>query len=127
MSEKEIETSILTWLNYQQHCFAFKVNTVGIWDEKRQMYRKNQNPFVIPGTSDVFSICYGKFVALEVKTPITIKRYLNYPTKRDLDQRAFLDQVNLNGGLGKCVSSLDEVIKIVTHIKLLVGQGIKRV
>lgn len=70
-SEKEIENQILHYLNYQPGCFAFKVNTVGIFDQRQGFYRR-PSKFVIPGTPDII-VCYdvcgiGVFIGLEVKS-----------------------------------------------------------
>lgn len=72
VKEKDIETAILTWLNYQPNVFAFKVNTAGFFDTKRKVFRKNTSPFLLRGTSDI--LCTASFygipicICLEVKT-----------------------------------------------------------
>lgn len=111
MTEKQIETQILAWLNYQKQTFAFKINTVGIFDPVKKVFRKNHNRFLMKGTSDILGVCQGRFFAIEVKTPSTIKRFTQHPTLSDLRQQTFLSQVMGSGGAGICVSSLDEVIE----------------
>src|ERR1700679_1178875 len=68
ISEKAIETWLLRWVNRQPGIFAFKVNTVGIYDPVKKLYRKNWNPYIIKGTHDIIGICYGKFFSIEVKS-----------------------------------------------------------
>lgn len=69
-SEKEIESAILEYLNYQVGCFAFKVNTMGVYDQRGGFYRK-PNKYQLSGTPDVLC-CYsvhgiGVFIGFEVK------------------------------------------------------------
>lgn len=123
MTEKQIETQILTWLNYQKDFFCFKINTVGIFDPVRKVFRKNQNRFVINGTSDILGLYKGRFIAIEVKTPQTYKQFMTYiigdkpisPSNnkvatRALQQQDFIDKINDHGGSGIVVHSLDQVI-----------------
>lgn len=110
MTEKIIETQILRWLNFQSQVFAFKINTVGVYDSKREVYRVNRNPFLIKGTADILGVAYGRFIAIEVKTPKAIKNV-------SLNQKAFLDKVNQNDGHAIAVSSLAEVIAFIENIK----------
>lgn len=104
ITEKKIESSILRWLNAQPGIFAFKVNTVGIWDPVKQLYRKNYNPYVIKGTHDIIGCCYGKFFSIEVKNE----------GKLTEDQYLFGLKVRENGGDSLMVArTLDHVIQWV--------------
>ena len=119
MTEKEIESQILTWLNYQQGIFAFKVNTVGVFDPIKKIYRTNKNPFLINGTSDIIACVYGNFVAIEVKTPSGLKSLLKAKKEREINQVAFLKKVKEKGkGNAIAVSSLDSVIEFVKKLDL---------
>jgi hypothetical protein len=119
MTEKEIESQILTWLNLQQGIFAFKVNTVGVFDPIKKIYRTNKNPFLINGTSDILACIYGSFVAIEVKTPSGLKSFLNPKKEREINQVAFLKKVKEKGkGYALAVSSLDMVIEFVKRLDL---------
>jgi penicillin-binding protein-related factor A (putative recombinase) len=115
-SEKEIENSILTWLNFQQGIFAFKVNTMGVYDFKKQTYRKTSK-FVLPGTSDIIGSAFGKIIAFEVKTSDALIRFLNNPTPHDMNQRAFLQKIMQTGGIAGVVCSLDQVIALIQNPK----------
>ncbi len=72
-SEKEVENAILEFLKHQVGVFAFKVNTIGVYDQRGGFYRK-LSKFVIPGTPDIVacvSIEPGKpgvFCGFEVKS-----------------------------------------------------------
>jgi penicillin-binding protein-related factor A (putative recombinase) len=112
MLEKQIESDILKWLNLQHDTFAFKINTVGIFDVKKGIFRKNLNPYVHLGTSDILGVCQGRMFAIEVKTPKRLKDVTDA-------QRRFLDQVRLKGGLGIVATSLDQVILFIGTVRNL--------
>lgn len=70
-SEKEIENVILDWLRYHPGIFAFKVNTMGVFDQAKGRFRK-ASPNVIKGTPDIL-LCLNVltipiFVGIEVKS-----------------------------------------------------------
>jgi len=69
-AEKDIESAILYYLNYQIGCFAFKVDTRANFDPNLGFYRK-LNKHVLPGTPDILCCLnvngIGVFVAFEVK------------------------------------------------------------
>lgn len=92
--EKGIENVILKYLNLKG-CFAFKVNTMGVFDPIRKIYRKNNNPYIHRGTSDILGVYKGQMFAIEVKTPETKTRVSEY-------QSLFLERVIQHGGIG-CV------------------------
>lgn len=70
-SEKEIENAIFEWLAFQRDIFAFKVNTVGVYDQRKGVFRKSSK-WVINGTPDIIACMSFKglpiFVSLEVKS-----------------------------------------------------------
>lgn len=66
-SEKKIEEAILTYLNYQPGCYAFKVNTVGIYDQRKRVFRRISK-WIIRGTADILCCYRGFFIAFEVKS-----------------------------------------------------------
>lgn len=70
-SEKEIENSVLAYLNFQVGVLAFKVNTVGVWDSRAQCYRK-PSKFILNGTPDVMVCMSIKgipiFIGMEIKS-----------------------------------------------------------
>lgn len=68
ITEKQIESQILRWLNAQPGIFAFKINTVGIYDPTKKIYRKNWNPYLLKGTHDILGVYAGKFFSIEVKS-----------------------------------------------------------
>lgn len=101
MTEKEIETSILDWINQQPKCFAFKINTIGVYDENIEAYRKTSK-FVLKGTSDIIGIWKGKPLAVEVKSKTG---------RLSQEQKAFINRYIDLGGIAFKVSSLEEVVR----------------
>lgn len=116
MTEKEIESQILDWLNLQHKVFAFKINTVGIFDPVRKVFRKNKNRHVHLGTSDIVGTIGGRFFAIEVKTPLSYKRFIKNPNDKDLLQIKFIERVRHSGGHGLVAYSLDQVIAWIKNL-----------
>lgn len=111
--EKAIETQILDWLNYQPGVFAFKVNTTGIWDSSRRIFRTIKNKHIHKGTADIIGIKNGKFFSIEVKSPAAAKKMggKNYKlTEHDLNQLSFLEKIKRCKGQATRVCSLEEAI-----------------
>ena len=70
-SEKQIENAILKYLNLLPGCFAFKVNTMGVFDKTLGCYRRTSK-YIVKGTADIFCIIniegLGVMICLEVKS-----------------------------------------------------------
>jgi len=110
MTEKQIETQILTWLNYQPGIMAFKVNTVGIYDPRRGIFRRILNPFIHKGTSDIIGLCNGTFFCIEVKTKTRLREVTD-------EQVRFIEQVKGRGGFGMVATSLAQVERFIHSIR----------
>jgi penicillin-binding protein-related factor A (putative recombinase) len=107
-SEKSIEHEILHYLNRLPGCFAWKVNTTGIFDG--QVYRKAMSPFILKGVSDVIGVYAGRLIAFEVKTDT------GQPSK---EQLAFIAKVQKCGGVGGVVRSIQDVRRVLIEAGLL--------
>lgn len=70
-TEKQIENTILAYLNYQQNIVAMKINTLGVYDQRGGFYRR-LSKYVLPGTPDIIACVSVEtipvFVGLEVKS-----------------------------------------------------------
>ena len=67
-TEKEIENSILAYLQTQKG-FFWKNQSVGVWDNVKKTYRKPNNRHHVLGTADILGcLPSGQFIAIEVKT-----------------------------------------------------------
>ena len=65
-------------------------------------YKQWQGLGSLPGVSDIIGIYRGKYLAIEVKCP---------GNKLSDRQKAFLDRVNEEGGIGFMATSVDDVIE----------------
>jgi hypothetical protein len=74
--EKSIESAILAYLASQTDVIAFKVNTMGTYDQRRQCYRK-PSKYVLRGTADIIACLnvqgIGIFIAMEVKSAVGVQ------------------------------------------------------
>lgn len=68
LSEKEIENSILEWLNHQANCKAWKNQSVGVFDPYKRVFRKPNGKYRAKGTSDILGIWAGRMLCIEVKS-----------------------------------------------------------
>lgn len=109
--EKDIQNQILYWLNFQPGCYAFQMDVKGTWDP-RGFYRK-AGKYVARGGADIIAVVYGRFLAIECKTPDALKRLRSHPGPHELRQLGFLESVRASGGLAVMVSSLDQVRALV--------------
>jgi penicillin-binding protein-related factor A (putative recombinase) len=99
--EKEIEKSILEYLEHLPECYAWKNVTGGFFNTKTKTFRKQTNKFAINGTSDILGIYKGKFLAIEVKRPSN--------KVRPQEQLNFINQINIMGGKAFFATSIDDV------------------
>jgi penicillin-binding protein-related factor A (putative recombinase) len=113
-TEKQIEKTILTWLNYQPEVFAFKVNTTGIYDPVRKVFRTIKNPFIHAGTADIIGLRAGIFFAIEVKTVKNMKRVSDVQVR-------FLNRVRLSKGYAIVATSLADVITLINRMQEIEG------
>jgi hypothetical protein len=111
MTEKEVENQILDWLK-SVGIMAWKNQSVGIFDQKRGIYRKPNNKHHIKGTSDILGVMpNGQFLSIEVKAPLKNPRsderlfVLASPEQQD-----FILRVCKSGGLAFVADRL-EVVK----------------
>ena len=114
LTEKEIEKEILDALMKHEDVFAFKVNTTGVFDPKRKIYRTIKNRHIHKGTSDILGVWKGAFFAIEVKKPSTIKKAIENTLS---PQSRFLSSVEEAGGIGRYMCSADEVDAFLEVIK----------
>ena len=106
-TEKEIENSILAYLQTQKG-FFWKNQSVGVWDNVKKTYRKPNNRFHINGVADVLGcLPGGKFIALEVKTK---------KGRATQNQKDFLQRISMLGGKAAIVKSIDDVKAVLEEM-----------
>ena len=64
--EKDIEKSILQYLNLLPGCLAWKNTTAGIYDTRKKVFRTNKK--TLKGVSDIICIYNKKVAFIEVKS-----------------------------------------------------------
>ena len=100
--EKNIENQILNFLKLRG-IFCFKNQSVGIFDPRKKIYRKNHNPHHIKGTSDIIGILpNGVFLAIEVKRN-------NPKTYASKEQKEFIQNINDRFGVAFVARSIQDV------------------
>lgn len=120
--EKLIETSILDFLRAKK-VFAWKNQSIGVFDTQKGIFRKSRNPHAINGVSDILGVFNAKFLAIEVKTPEAhrsilrnldeLKDYFGDDKKKNAlrEQINFIGHINYCGGKAFFASSIDDVKK----------------
>ena len=99
-SEKEIQNSILDWLQLQPHCLAWPTASVGLYDPIKKIHRRPAKHFR-RGLSDVIGIWRGAPLAIEVKTRLGRATH---------EQKLFIHEFVEQGGIGFIARSLEDVI-----------------
>lgn len=100
-SEREIERSILAWLNYQPKTKAWKNKSMGTYDPVRKAFRRSNDPFSQKGTSDIIGIWNGRMICIEVKSA---------KGRATPEQKQFLQEMANLGAISMLVRSLDDVL-----------------
>jgi len=118
MNEKQIENQILAYLT-RKGFFVFKVQTTGMFDPTKGIYRKSNNPHHIKGISDIVGISNGngRMIAIEVKKPYISKRTgtIKHRTQEELEKLAsdeqvkFINNVKRNNGIAFFADSIEIV------------------
>lgn len=111
MLEKDIENQILQYLEVLNGAHFWKVNTTGVWSEKRGRFLQRSSKYRYKGIPDIIGFYRGKFVAIEVKTP----------KRRDQtteDQKFFIDKAIENNQIAFVATSIDDVIDALSVMEV---------
>lgn len=108
ITEKMLENQIIQWLNLQAGCYAFKLEVKGTWNPTGKFFQRPGRNVPIGG-SDIVGIYNSKFFALEVKTPLSHRDFINHPGPHELRQQEFMKLIKAKGGIAEVVSSVDQV------------------
>lgn len=94
-------TAIISFLNYNG-CVVRRINTHGVYDAKKQIYRKL--PGQAKGTSDIIGMQKGtgRFIAIEIKIG---------NDRLSPEQHGFLNDVSEGGGIAMIAKSFDDFLK----------------
>lgn len=97
--ERAIQNEICSYLR-ARGAFIFIHDSVGIFDPRRGVFRRNTSPYRIRGVADILGIWQGRPLAIEVKTKTG---------RVSPHQKEFIQQWNAAGGLGFVARSLEDV------------------
>ena len=103
-TEKQIESLILEYLEWIPGAVFWKVDTTGVYDEKKGVYRKKKSEFRYKGVPDIIGFYRNQFVAIEVKTPQRRKQTTE-------DQDFFISTANEQGQLAFVATCIEDVKK----------------
>lgn len=103
--EKDIENAILEALQLVKDCYAWKNQSVGIYDPTKKSFRR-RSKYQIKGVSDILGIYKGKMLCLEVKTKTG---------RLSPEQKAFLEEMKKRGALTGCVRSVIEALDVLSQ------------
>lgn len=101
-----ITANVIRAINMQPRCVAYRINNVGIYDEKKQIHRRANTQ---KGIFDVAAIIKGRAAWFEIKAGYD---------KPSQDQLIFQQEVISAGGIAEFIRSTDEFMKIFTIILL---------
>lgn len=102
-TEKQIENSILDYLQIVPKCKAWKNQTTGVFDPKLGFFRVMNNKHNGKGSSDILACINGYFVAIEVKR--------THKSKVSAGQTDFINKIIKAGGVAFVACSIEDVIK----------------
>lgn len=117
MTEKEIEKSIIMWLQ-NQGFWAVKVQSGAIYQKEHgRVYKITLAP---AGTPDVLACIKGKFIGIEVKkNDYEVEKWFRYPLgkrgkklkpdKRIEDQKHHRELIRNSGGIHVVCAGVDEL------------------
>ncbi len=101
-----ITANVIRAINLQPKCVAYRINNVGIWDEKKKIHRRANTQ---RGIFDVAAIIKGRAAWFEIKAGN------DKPSKYQL---IFQQEVINAGGIAEFIHSTDEFLKLFTKILL---------
>jgi len=117
-NETNLVGEILDFITLNYPVFAWRQNTVGVYDPKKRIFRKNNSKHFKTGVSDILGLyAGGVFFAMEVKMPGREETLTE-------TQENFLVDVASFGGVGGMVNSIDSAKAVMEDCKsLLIGRG----
>ena len=100
-----ITANIIRVVNMRPGCVAYRVNNVGVWDEKKQVRRAGNTEKGLP---DIWCCLYGRFVVIEVKAG---------KDRQSEDQAKRQSEIERAGGVYLIIRSTDGFLKWFENYK----------
>ena len=107
LTEKEIENAILDYLQTIKGMVAWKNQTTGLYDPVKKCFRPLRGKHSGKGSTDIIGCFRGRFIGIEVKRPKNFKL--------SDDQKAFIDKINMSGGIAFVAKSIEDVKKALEN------------
>ena len=105
--ENNVQSAILEWLGYKPNCMFFRVNTMGVFDPVKKIYRPLRGVGYVKGAPDIM-VCYkGKGIAIECKSE---------KGRQTPDQEAFQASWEAAGGMYILTKDVDTVISRMARL-----------
>jgi len=105
VKEGLIQRAVLDYLAAKK-IFAYRSQSVGVWDSKKGVYRTSG----VKGVPDITCIIDGKYIGIEVKTP---------RGKLSPAQEEFSDRIVEAGGIYLVAHSVDELESDLQELGLI--------
>lgn len=105
--EQKIKNEILSYLSSLSGGFFFPIDSTGIYDPVKRVFRRKNSVFHIRGVSDILGVYKGRPLAIEVKSKVGVVS--DY-------QKSFIERFIQAGGVAFVARSLDDV---KTHLDAL--------
>lgn len=99
-----ITAAIIRVVNMRPRCVAYRVNNVGVWDEKKQIRRGGNTEKGLP---DIFCCLDGRFVVIEVKAG---------KDRQSEEQQHRQFEIERAGGIYLLIHSKDEFLTWLTRL-----------
>lgn len=99
-----ITAAVIRTVNMQPKCSAYRINNVGVYDEKIKMHRRANTQ---KGIFDIHCTIRGRSCWFEVKAP---------GDKPSKEQLIFQQEIRLSGGIAEFITSTDHFLKLFTQI-----------
>jgi Holliday junction resolvase len=106
MKETEVQRDIIQYL-HMRGIYAWRNNTMGVWDTKRKRYRANPN--TLKGVSDILGLFNdGTFLAIECKSATG---------RLTPEQIEFMGEIERRKGYAICARSIEDVAQFLDVVQ----------
>lgn len=100
-----LTSSVIRLINFMPNCAAYRINSVGIWDEAIQSHRKSHTQ---KGIADILCCMKGQFVAIEIKVG---------KDKQSVEQRIFQQEIEIAKGTYVIIRDIDDAVAFANEWK----------
>ena len=98
--EQRIKNEILSYLSSLPDGFFYPIDSTGIYDPTKKIFRKKNSIYHIRGVSDILGVYRGRPIAIEVKSKVGVVS--DY-------QKNFIQRFTQAGGIAIVARSVEDV------------------